>query len=121
MNKIKWAVALMALLSISDLTGCKTSPQTSAYKAEGVIITTVDTGMRAWASYVRAGKATQAQVDTVKAMYKRYYDAQQVAKFALKKAVTSKNPQDIPGAQVANDAVANAQTSLLILLNSLIK
>ncbi len=109
----------MAILSISNLTGCKTAAPVQ--QTDKAIITNVDSAMKEWAWYVRSGKATQAQMSSVHVAYKRYHDAQKASKLALEKAMTSKNPHDVPGAQAANDAAADSQTHLLILINSLIK
>jgi len=77
--------------------------------------------MHIWYDRVIAGNATQNQVDTVKAAYVTYYNAQQLAKAALEKWAASGNPSDGAAHVVANQAVANAQTSLLNLINLYIK
>ena len=99
------------------LTGCLTTDR--VVKTEGVLITTVDTGMSIWASYVTAhqsdGKVTQAQVDKVKVAYNAYYTAQQIAKAAIEKSIAGTGTA--ADVATANAAVINAQTSLLAIIN----
>lgn len=99
----------------ASFTGCGT-PASNVYKAEGILITSVDTGMHIWADQVNTGHATQVQVDTVKTAYNAYYNAQMVAKAAFEKyiAAQTKDPTDIT---TANAAVAQAESALLSLLN----
>lgn len=103
--------------------GCKTSQINTSIKSEGVIIVTVDTGMKIWAQRVNAGQATQAQVDTVKIAYNAYYSAQQAAKAAIEKAMVSSstNSTSLTDIATANTAVVNAENSLLSILNTFIK
>lgn len=120
--KIKTSfLVLLTALSLFVFTGasCPKSPANVAYKTEGVIIASVDTGMQIWADQVRAGHATQSQVDAVKAGYQTYYNAQQAAKAALSKylASQSKDPADI---NLANVNVGNAENALLAILNQYI-
>lgn len=100
-------------------TGCGTTPINATVKAEGVIIASVDTGMKIWADQVNAGKATQAQVDTIKTAYNAYYDAQMVAKAAIEKVIVngSTNVTDIA---TANTSVSSAEVALLSVLNQFI-
>lgn len=103
------------------LTGCKTSQIGTVTKAEGVLITAVNTGMAVWGDYVRAGHATQAQVDTVKTAYNAYYNAQQLAKAAIEKALASGNPATSQAdVDTANAAVTNAETALISVINQFI-
>lgn len=97
--------------------GCSTTPTGKVVQAEGVIITSVDVGMKSWKDYVVAGKATQNQVDTVKKYYDIYYNAQLASKAALEKYVASKSADDLAATTTANAAVTQAQASLLTLLN----
>src|SRR5437899_436396 len=53
--KITNAPILLLLATLALAPGCATAPTTAAYRAEGVVIQTVDTGMKAWSDYVRAG------------------------------------------------------------------
>lgn len=112
-------MAYTFIVGVATLTGCNSTPATAAYKTEGVIITSVDTGMRIWADQVNTGHATQKQVDTVKQAYNAYYDAQMLAKAALEKyiASTTKDANDVA---TANAAVGQAEAALLSVLNQFI-
>ncbi len=70
-------VALVLVCSALCITGvgCQAPADRIAVNAAGSIVITVDAGMKAWASYVNSGKATQKQVDTVKDFYQKYYTA----------------------------------------------
>ena len=126
MNK---ALFLMSLLAIAVIfgniqSGCATKPVQKVIQAEAILITSVDTGMQIWASYVNAhltdGKVTQKQLDTVKEAYNAYYAAQQSAKAIIEKILSnvSTNQND---ALIANLAVKNAEAELLKILNAYIK
>lgn len=97
-------------------TGCKSSPIGVVAKTEGVLITSVNTGMNVWGDYVRAGHATQAQVDTVKADYNLYFNAQQVAKAAIEKALAA-GSTDLTEVNTANAAVTNAENAVISVIN----
>lgn len=99
--------------------GCATTTTGKIIQSEGVIITSVDTGMMMWRDQVVAGKATQQQVDNVHKYYDDYYAAQLIAKAALEKYVTKTDTNEVD-VVTANTAVANAETTLLNLLNSYI-
>lgn len=104
--------------------GCGTTPVQTTIKAEGVLITSVDTGMNLWHDYVVAhltdGKVTQKQIDTVKNGYNAYVTAQSVAKAAIEKllAGTGATQADV---DTANAAVKTAEQSLISTLNTYIK
>ncbi len=111
-------------LSAMLIAGCKTSTPTQAIiKSEGVLITTVDIGMKTWSIYINKhvsdGKVTQAQINTVHKAYDDYYAAQIVTEGALSALITSgsTNATDIV---VANGNVVKAETVLLGLLNQYI-
>lgn len=117
-NKILIAVIGASLLL--GLEGCKTSPQVVAIKTEGVIVVTVDTGMKAWASYVNAGKASMVQVNAVQDAYNKYYSAQIAAESILLAVVSNTTTNTVDLAN-ANTSVVNAENQLLVLLNTYIK
>jgi len=90
--KLKSALAfalLTAWLPISLLlfSGCAwfsgKTPVDVAGTGEGIAVSTVNAAMTAWAQWVNAGNATQAQVDAVKAAYNQYYNAQLIASNAF--------------------------------------
>lgn len=85
---------LAALVSLTPaITGCG-SLGSSAHKTETVTLPAVNTEMARWKSFVDAGKATQSQVDAVKAQYGDYYLAQLSAKSAETTWVNSKSAAD---------------------------
>jgi len=100
---------LFTALLVASITGCGTNAPTKAAQGEQILITVVNDGMQQWAAFVNAGKATQSQINIVHTTYDGYYAAQQLAK-----AVIEKSLADI--AQ-ANQAVKDAETALLALLN----
>lgn len=110
---------LVGFAPLAFVQGCKTPSATTVLKTEGVIITTVDTGMQIWSDQVRVGKATQTQVDNVKMAYNAYYTAQLGAKAAIEKIIVtgSTNTVDVVA---ANNSVLAAENSLLMLLNQYI-
>jgi len=108
---------IIPTLALSLLvSGCATTSRTSSViKAEGVTVTTVDTGMKVWHDYVVAhltdGKVNQAEIDAVANGYNIYYTAQLATEAALTKTVSagSTNTVDIA---TANSAVLSAEGSL---------
>ena len=116
MQKFLIAVAVTFALAFAMMMGgCKTNtPQQNYIAAEGVVITTVDSAMRAWAGYVNAGHATQAQVDTVRQAYNAYYTAQLASKAAFELSITTTNQLDLGAIQVSAQAAENSLLNLLI-------
>jgi len=96
--------------------GCATTSTT--IKTEGVTVTTVDTGMKTWASYVQAhltdGKVTQKEINNVETAYTAYYNAQLVTEAYLESSVSTGSTNDITTVEAS---VTNAETSLLALIN----
>lgn len=111
-SKLK-ILALASIVFLISFSGCST---TQTITAEGVVVTTVDTGMKGWAAYVASGKATQAEVDHVHTAYDAYYTAQLAAEAALETLVTSGSTNTV-AVTTANTAVLAAETQLLSLLN----
>lgn len=99
---------------------CRPSVAPTAIKTEGVLVTSVDTGMKLWAIYVNSGKATQAQVDEVKKAYNTYYNAQIIAESALTAYVSGGITNAVDLSSVVSSSSA-AQASLLTILNQYIK
>ncbi len=118
------AAMIVAVIITAASTGCKTSDVQNTIKAEGVLITAVDTGMNVWHDYVVAhltdGKVTQAQIDTVKTAYNAYADAQAVAKAAIEKLLTHQGGTQ-SDVDAANAAVTAAEIKLLSIFNQFIK
>jgi len=124
MNLFKcWAVALVLCAGI--MVGCQTSPTQTAIKVEGVLIVSVDAGMSEWHDYVVAhltdGKVTQKQIDSVRDAYNAYYSAQQIAKAALMKSISTTPNGNQAEVDATRAALANAEQALLNLLNQYLK
>lgn len=115
--------SIVAMGPIAFVAGCSTNATQTTIKAEGALITSVNVGMEAWAAYVRLhvsdGKVTQKQVDAVKEAYNAYYAAQQAAKAAIEKVLANGSTNSVD-ASTANAAVAQADASLLSVLNQYI-
>lgn len=99
--------------------GC-TTQQLAVIKTEGVIVTTVDTGMKGWALYVNAGKASPQQVAAVENAYNAYYDAQIIAENVLTNYIQTGGTNVLTLTQTSS-AVQTAEASLLSLLNQYLK
>lgn len=112
--KPKIILFVLAIATSVALTGCK-SPEATAYKVDGTIITTVDAAMMAWRDYVLAGKATQTQVDTVKAAYRRYYDAELIFEQGV---IAYKSAPDDSKLKLAQATVVAAEQPLIDLVKS---
>jgi uncharacterized protein YcfL len=123
---MKKILTLSALLGCSAIlyTGCQTPAAVTITQSEGVLITTVDTGMKVWASYVTLhqndGKVTATQVNNIEQAYNTYYDAQEMAKGLLELYVSNGTTNTV-SITTANTAVANAEAALLNLINTYIK
>src|ERR1039457_6461669 len=121
MKKILVLLSLSALLGVAFVTpSCSTSQTTTVTKAEGVVVNTVDVGMKTWHDYVvlhlTDGKVTQKEIDNVSTGYTAYYNAQLVVKAMLEKLVTTGSTNTVDLA-TSNTAVTSAETSLLALIN----
>ena len=124
MNKkqiIAIAAAMLMAFSVITMVGCTTGTNNTTVKVEAGLIPSVNVAMSVWKTRVEAGKATQAQVDKVHALYDVYYNSQLVLKAAIEKSIVSKTPADEAAVTVAAASMKDAQTALLNLVNSLIK
>jgi hypothetical protein len=114
MNKKRLPLVLIALLAIAAIdvplailnTSCS-SPGLAAHKTGVVTMPTVNVAMGQWKDFVTAGKATQAQVDSVKTAYKSYYDAEVIAKGY---EITWINSKSSPDQSNFTNAAADAST-----------
>ena len=111
--------------AVPIITGCNTVG-TTAYKVEAVVIPTVDAAMNTWGDWVRAGKATQAQVDAVKGYYNQYYAAQLKLHDALVKYVsasssTNSAPVESAALSAASAAASAAATALTANIGAVTK
>lgn len=109
-------VACVFLMALA-ITGCGTNAPTQAAQADQIVITSVNAGMSLWVNYVNAGKATQSQIDKVRMAYNAYYTAQQVAKAVIEKAIVANSTVTAADIATANQAVNDAETALLTILN----
>lgn len=77
-------LALLCSLAIGLMVteGCK-SPESTAYKATGTVIITVDNAMQAWGDYVRTGVASVEQQQQVKDVYDKYYQSVMIERDAV--------------------------------------
>ncbi len=112
---------LFALALLTAPVGCTTGINNTAVKAEAGVIPSVNVAMGVWKARVDAGKATQAQVDQVRAVYSTYYNSQLVLKAALEKSIASKVPGDIAATEAAQKAATDAQVAIVNLINQFLK
>lgn len=114
---------VLCSLSMPLFVGCSTTPVQATIKSEGILIVSVDAGMNAWHDYVvdhlTDGKVTQKQIDIVKQAYNTYWNAQQVAKAAIKLAL--KDPTKQSDVDSANASLKTAEASLISILNQYLK
>lgn len=112
---------LLYCIPLALLLGCA-NPGVTAYKTEGVVITSVDGAMNGWRDYANnpAADVKQAEIERVHSTYNQYVQAQLIAKAALEKWLASKSPDDAQALQTANAAVSIAKNALIDLVVSLI-
>lgn len=81
MKKVLSQLLILALLAVA-FSACK-SPETTAYKATGAVIISVDTAMQIWGDHVKAGKATADQIAKVGSIYNKYLATVKVERTAI--------------------------------------
>lgn len=113
--------AVVLGFTVLVMTGCTTGTNNTTVKVESGLIPSVNVAMSVWKTRVEAGKATQAQVDQVHALYDLYYAAQLDLKAALEKSVVSKSPADEAAVTVAIAKSKASETTLLNTVNTLVK
>jgi hypothetical protein len=114
-------VACCFVAAASLLTdGCADTAATKAVKTERVIITSVNIGVKQIVNAINAGKLTQKQCDQFKAAYVAYTDAQKLAKAAIEKLNAASSGATTADVDLANAAVADAETALLAFINSVL-
>lgn len=101
--KLKRLVPVLLILTLA----CASTPQATAYKTLGALVTGVDTGMKVYGDQVRSGHVAQADQDKVKAAYLTYQAT--IGPVIQAKGLTGPVP----------DSVAAAAQSLLNLLHGL--
>lgn len=100
----------------TTFTGCATPPARIATNVAGTQVITVDAAMNAWRDWVIAGHATQAQVDRVKALYRKYYAAALIEQRGLETYV---NTKDETAYKAALAAVAATSADLISFITQL--
>ena len=120
---MKKLISLFCALALTGavFTACTTKTTNTIVKVESGVITSVNVGMGIWKNRVTAGKATQAQVDNVKAAYNTYYNAQLVLKAALEKSIASNNSLDEAALNTANASMVDAKNAVLAIFNQYVK
>lgn len=119
MKRFNLLILLVILLCSAPFvgTGCGSTPQATATHVAGAQVLTVDAAMQAWAEWVNAGYATQAQVDAVRDAYMTYYIAAQAEKKTLLASVQGTDPNAPKDAwQTAASAARAAQNDLIALI-----
>jgi cytosine/adenosine deaminase-related metal-dependent hydrolase len=91
-------VRVAGFLILALALACTTA---QAYRTVGAAAVAVDTGMKAWADYVVAGKATPDQEAKVRAAYTKVQDAARIAKVALQAGSDALAPADLSAAAAA--------------------
>lgn len=117
--RILYLVATLFCASIVSFTfsGCGSTPEATATHLAGTTVATVDSAMQAWGDWVRAGNATQAQMDAVKAAYAKYYAAATASDKALEAYVAAKASNPNADRSTYTAAIAAAQSAQSELLN----
>ncbi len=109
---------VIILLAITAIVGCGT-PILTAYKTEGVLITSVDKAMLAWSDYVKGtNHVTQAQIDTVKRAYMSYYTAQMGAKSAVEIFYATPSMENSNAVVQATMAIGQNATGVLTAITA---
>lgn len=104
-------LALVALWAL--LIGCA-SPETTAYRIIGSTIITVDSAMKGWGDWVRAGKATRGDEVKVKAAYEHYQASMGVVEAAV--MAYKLNPSDGTALEKALTALEQSRGALITLI-----
>lgn len=121
LNKLL-ASLMLGVALVSVIPGCGTTANNRAVKTEQVLIPSVNIAMEQWAERVKAGKATTAQIQTVKTAYINYYNTQVIFKAALEKSINQANSAPTETElNLAAQAVADAKDSLVNIINQFVK
>jgi len=95
------------------MTGCGTTPQRASFQAAGTTQITVETALRAYNEFAKAGKTTVAQNQQVKAAYEKYQVAMLVVCDAGEIYASMSGGTNSPAASLAlQAAVGNANTEI---------
>ena len=105
---------LFVVFSLLVLTGCATTSTTqTVIKSSGIVVTTVNAGMNAWAGYTQTHKVTQAQLNAVDDAYQIYYTAALAEKLAIETSLSTTNAIDTTTIQTS---MSTAEAALIQLL-----
>lgn len=113
--------AMLGFAMLATVPSCSTTANNRAVKIESAVIPSVNIAMELWADRVRAGKATQSQVDTVKIAYENYYNAQLMLKAALERSIMLKTPASESEVLAANTSMQIAKQAVLNILEQFTK
>jgi len=120
-TRIRVSHLVAGLLVVTLLAAGKCSTNTT-YQALATVQATVDTGMKAYADLVVAGKISVADQDKVRKAFGDYQQSAGTATFAIEAAkaaqAASKQP-DNTAVQTAIAKATDAATSLMVLLRQL--
>ncbi len=111
---------LLFILFAAVLIGCGT-PQVTAYKAEGVVITTVDSALKAYADYSQSHPVAKADYAKISDAYQKYIDAQQIAKFALEDYTAAKTDGNAAALSLATSKASEASAAVIDLVKGFLK
>lgn len=112
------ATLFVTILALSCMVtnGCKTA-DTVAYRTIGSAVQLVDTTMKVWGEYVRAGFATEADEARVKAAYQKY----QLYMSSLKDSI-EQYKQGFQSKEQLQEATAKASSSaesIITIINAI--
>ena len=93
--------AIVASLLVVSLISCAATPAQVAYRTVGLTVNTVDTGMKLWADYVVAGRATDDQQMAVRRAHDRYRTAARDIGVVLEATNTAPTPEQLSSAAAA--------------------
>jgi len=115
MKKLIGFVATLAMLALLfTSTGCVTFQDRSG-KTLASIVQAVDSGMKAWATFVAIGGATPQQEASVKALYEKYQACERVAEAAYVSAALNGDKDGFTRAVTALQAI---RTDLILLIST---
>jgi hypothetical protein len=112
---MRTAITLIGLMWM--LVGCTTFEQ-NTYKTLGTVAITVDATMNGWGDYVRMGKATPEQEQSVRDAYGKYQIAMRLANTAI---TTYRLSGDKPALETALAALNSAKDEIITLILTMTK
>ena len=113
---MKNLVGIAVLLAF--FVGCA-NPKQSAYRVVGTTANTVDSAMKGWGDYVKAGYAKAEEEVKVKAAYEKYQKSMLVAKAFINSYIDNEANEN--KLRVMVDAISSSSSELVSLINSFIQ